>query len=269
MQSVLCIIAATRRLRHAACSACKPSIIRSIDDIVHQLDYQPSTRSTVNNATSSNMLPGPCRRLALSTSKTLWGFSSKPNNQPSLLPKHRQSNRVPTLTELFDLPSTLNASLVSSSIDPSSPTTGLFGQSHLISPSTLRTLSQSCVLHSQLLLRRLHLAPERGPRELRLVVKNFDRLSDKLCSVIDLCEVLVTCHPETKWRREAESVHADLCRLMMSMNVDQGLYEVRPVCYSFHLGDDMMPVDSQNGPYYFAVFFVLFLFLFASSVVPL
>jgi len=68
-----------------------------------------------------------------------------------------------------------------------------------------------------------------------MVVKNFDRLSDKLCGVIDMCESIWTSHPDDKWKQEAGRVYEELCRVMNEMNVDQELYNVsrsRPSCES-------------------------------------
>lgn len=59
-----------------------------------------------------------------------------------------------------------------------------------------------------------------------MLVNNFDRLSDKLCGVIDMCEAIWTSHPDQRWKEEAGRVYEELCRVMNEMNVDQELYEV-------------------------------------------
>lgn len=104
--------------------------------------------------------------------------------------------------------------------------TGLFGQPALTAPSSLQTLASHVVARVDLILARLHRAPAAGHAELQLVVKNFDRLSDLLCGVIDMCEAVATLHPERKWQRAAEQTHEGLCRLMNEMNVDVRLYDV-------------------------------------------
>lgn len=129
----------------------------------------------------------------------------------------------PPLVELFD-----SASPSTSSSAVLAPT-GLFGQPSLARPAGLRAVAEQTTQHARLLLDRLHQAPSAGLGELRLVVRNFDRLSDTLCGVIDMCELIWTCHPDRKWVQEAAQVYDGLCRVMNEMNVDQKLFAVRPL----------------------------------------
>ena len=63
--------------------------------------------------------------------------------------------------------------------------------------------------------------------ELFKVVKNLDRLSDMLCSVIDLAELIRNAHPDQEWVDSAEQVYEQLCEFMNVLNTHVGLYEVR------------------------------------------
>ena len=65
-------------------------------------------------------------------------------------------------------------------------------------------------------------------RELRLVVKNLDRLSDLLCGVIDLCELVRNVHPDDQWITACERSYDRLCSYMNGLNTHVGLYEVSP-----------------------------------------
>jgi intermediate peptidase len=58
------------------------------------------------------------------------------------------------------------------------------------------------------------------------VVKNLDRLSDLLCGVIDLCELVRNVHPDEAWVSESDSTYERLCSFMNELNTDTGLYKV-------------------------------------------
>ncbi|KAL7412008.1 hypothetical protein BDY24DRAFT_394286 [Mrakia frigida] len=170
----------------------------------------PAILSTATRSISSILLPS----LRLRPS-----FSPRSHRPLSTTPLPTTSFASPSsLTAYFDLPS----SSESSSSSSSSPT-GLFQQPLLTSPSGLRSISSHVTQHAQLLLKRIHKAPK-SQSELQKVVKNFDRLSDKLCGVIDMCESIWTSHPDDDWKQEAGRVYEELCRVMNEMNVDQELY---------------------------------------------
>jgi Zn-dependent oligopeptidase len=61
------------------------------------------------------------------------------------------------------------------------------------------------------------------------VVKNLDRLSDMLCSVIDLAELVRNAHPDPEWVNSANGAYEQLCEYMNVLNTHVGLYEVRLV----------------------------------------
>jgi intermediate peptidase len=63
--------------------------------------------------------------------------------------------------------------------------------------------------------------------ELLKVVKNLDRLSDMLCSVIDLAELVRNAHPDPEWVTSANEAYVRLCEYMNVLNTHVGLYEVR------------------------------------------
>ncbi|TBU34738.1 mitochondrial intermediate peptidase [Dichomitus squalens] len=103
--------------------------------------------------------------------------------------------------------------------------TGLFGHRMLVTPSAFVALADSTLRRAQLLTDRILRA--RGSREeLFKVVKNLDRLSDMLCGVIDLAELLRNAHPDQAWIRSADDVYEKLCEFMNVLNTNVGLYEV-------------------------------------------
>ncbi|KAH9937291.1 peptidase family M3-domain-containing protein [Fomitopsis serialis] len=99
----------------------------------------------------------------------------------------------------------------------SSSSTGLFGHPVLTSPSAFNALPT--------LLSGARIARE-SREELFKVVKNLDRLSDLLCGVIDLAELIRNAHPDKAWVRSADEVYEQLCEFMNVLNTHVGLYEV-------------------------------------------
>lgn len=82
-------------------------------------------------------------------------------------------------------------------------------------------------MHCTALVERVSNAPaDPTGREVRLVVKNLDRLSDLLCGVIDMCELVRNAHPERKWVEESDRAYERLASFMNGLNTHQGLYKV-------------------------------------------
>jgi Zn-dependent oligopeptidase len=103
---------------------------------------------------------------------------------------------------------------------------GLFGEGALATPQSLHVLANDTVLRARAITQRVKEAPK-SREEMFKVVKNLDRLSDTLCSVIDLTELVRNAHPDVKWVQAADNVYDQLCEYMNTLNVDVGLYEVR------------------------------------------
>lgn len=104
---------------------------------------------------------------------------------------------------------------------------GLFSYSALRTPQALRPLTDRVLIQVQAIVDRICAAQDDpSGKELRLVVKNLDRLSDLLCGVIDLCELVRNVHPEDQWIAECEKSYDRLCSFMNGLNTHVGLYEV-------------------------------------------
>ncbi|KAJ7619208.1 mitochondrial intermediate peptidase [Mycena polygramma] len=121
------------------------------------------------------------------------------------------------LATIFDRPK--------SAFSSSFSTTGLFGHSSLTHPGALVALTDATLIRAQLLTDRILRARE-SRSELFLVVKNLDRLSDLLCGVIDLAELVQNAHPERLWIEAANFAHEKLCNFMNVLNTHTGLYAV-------------------------------------------
>jgi len=124
-----------------------------------------------------------------------------------------------TLIGLFDNP---GSSFRSSPFSA----TGLFGHPTLTHPASLVSLADATLIRAQLLTDRILRARE-SQYELLKVVKNLDRLSDMLCGVIDLAELVRNAHPDRLWVDAANQAYETLCEFMNVLNTHVGLYEVR------------------------------------------
>lgn len=108
---------------------------------------------------------------------------------------------------------------------PSTISTGLFGHSQLSHPNAFISLAEATLVRAQLLTDRI-LRARSSRDELLKVVKNLDRLSDMLCSVIDLAELIRNAHPDRNWATAGHHVYEQLCEFMNVLNTHVGLYEV-------------------------------------------
>lgn len=115
----------------------------------------------------------------------------------------------------------------SSSTASSSSSNGLFLFPPLTDPSSLSRLTERTLIHGHAIVQRIRDAPlDSTGRELRLAVKNLDRLSDLLCGVIDMCELVRNVHPDSRWVDGSDMAYERLCSFMNELNTDQGLYKV-------------------------------------------
>ncbi|KZP31124.1 mitochondrial intermediate peptidase [Athelia psychrophila] len=103
--------------------------------------------------------------------------------------------------------------------------TGIFGHHNLTTPDSFATLADATLLRAQLLTERILRARD-SRQELFQVVKNLDRLSDMLCSVIDLAELIRNAHPDRAWVESANSAYEKLCEFMNVLNTHVELYDV-------------------------------------------
>ena len=115
---------------------------------------------------------------------------------------------------------------------PSTTSTGLFGHSQLSHPNAFISLAESTLARAQLLTNRI-LGARSSRDELCKVVKNLDRLSDMLCSIIDLAELIRNAHPDHNWIAAGHHVYEQLCEFMNVLNTHVGLYEVHHSVFVF------------------------------------
>jgi len=127
------------------------------------------------------------------------------------------------LRAVFDTPT---VAVSTKKINPSSALNpaGLFMIPSLSAPDGFMAVAHRTHLRAQLLVHRIVHAPQNGPEEMSKVVRNLDRLSNLLCSVIDCAELVRNAHPDPTWVRAANDAYEYLCGYMNVLNTHQGLY---------------------------------------------
>jgi hypothetical protein len=125
--------------------------------------------------------------------------------------------------------------------------TGLFLHPLLTTPQALAEITQQTLIHAHHLVDRVSsIAPSFTPSfpdspfssipasspyeqslRIRQLPKMLDRLSDTICLVIDMCELIRNVHPGEDWVRQADASYEILGSFMNGLNTHTGLYEVR------------------------------------------
>lgn len=105
--------------------------------------------------------------------------------------------------------------------------TGLFAIDTLRTPADFMLLAEKTLERTQVLVHRISVAglQANAHEELVSVVRNLDRLSDMLCGVIDMAELVRHAHPEPAWAEAANSAYEYLCNFMNVLNTHTGLYD--------------------------------------------
>ncbi|KAM0749005.1 mitochondrial intermediate peptidase [Meredithblackwellia eburnea MCA 4105] len=139
---------------------------------------------------------------------------------------------------------------------------GLFLQPSLSHPSAFVPLAQRTILRASFIVDRICLplptieSIEQAEILFLAMVKNLDRLSDLLCGVIDLAEVVRNVHPEEVWREEANNAYEELVGFMNELNTHVGLYESLKSIHTL-----LPPITSSTSPALFAAHSVALPFL--------
>jgi intermediate peptidase len=156
----------------------------------------------------------------------------------------------------FDQPATSHGFFAASSSRALEPT-GLFLHPLLTTPEALASITQQTLIHAHHLVDRISsiapsftpsfpnspfasqppLSPYEQARRSRQVPKLLDRLSDTICLVIDMCELIRNVHPDDRWVSQADSTYEILGNFMNGLNTHTGLYEVSSLYIAFEFQD--------------------------------
>jgi intermediate peptidase len=109
--------------------------------------------------------------------------------------------------------------------DPSG-SVGLFENVHFADIHGINYAAQQAIQRAQIIVERICNAPQNGPEEMIKIVKNLDRLSDTLCSVIDMAEFVRNAHPDGAVMEAANKAYGDLCSYMNTLNTDTRIHQV-------------------------------------------
>lgn len=122
-----------------------------------------------------------------------------------------------------------NAWKFHSKIDSSSRQVGLFENPHFGNIHGIDYATKQAIQRAQIIVERICNAPQNGQEEMTKIVKNLDRLSDTLCSVIDLAEFVRNAHPDPHIMEAANKAYGDLCSYMNTLNTDVRIHKVEGI----------------------------------------
>ncbi|EIW87040.1 mitochondrial intermediate peptidase [Coniophora puteana RWD-64-598 SS2] len=189
---------------------------------------------------ASRALLQPARRISRLRQCTSPRIKTPSRRLATVAPTIPASTDDLELVALFDQPQGRSAFA-----GPSS--TGIFQHSQLTTPASFTALADSTLVRAQLLTERIIRARD-NRHELGKVVKNLDRLSDALCGVIDLAELVRNAHPDAEWVESANTSYEKLCEFMNVLNTHVGLYEVlRDVLYNPELSAALSPEARETA----------------------
>lgn len=95
---------------------------------------------------------------------------------------------------------------------------GLFRVKQITSPDAFVPVAMATMARANYIVRRIVNARE--DHETGRIVKNIDRLSDMLCGVIDMAELIRHTHPEKAWVDAANRAYDVLCEYMNELNTN-------------------------------------------------
>lgn len=105
---------------------------------------------------------------------------------------------------------------------------GLFRVKQITSPDVFVPVAMATMARANYIVRRIVNAREE--HETGRIVKNIDRLSDLLCGVIDMAELIRHTHPEKAWVDAANRAYDVLCEYMNELNTN---IDLAAVCILF------------------------------------
>jgi intermediate peptidase len=160
-------------------------------------------------------------------------FASKRSNYSTLRRSNQVTNTVEAPNEkedfirmIFDDTSLWRSQSKSKKYRKKSGSVGLFENPHFADIHGINYAAQQAIQRAQIIVERICNAPQNGPEEMKKIVKNLDRLSDTLCTVIDMAEFVRNAHPDGAVMEAANKAYVDLCSYMNTLNTDTRLHQV-------------------------------------------
>ncbi|KAJ2785553.1 Mitochondrial intermediate peptidase [Coemansia javaensis] len=148
------------------------------------------------------------------------------------------------LRDLFDMPSAAVLGSAWLHHHQGGPPAGLLLEARFVSPASFRQAGREAVAEADGLVQRV-LGAQSGA-ERRSVVKCLDQLSDALCRVMDVAELVRQVHPDGEWQAAAEDVFAEMLEYMNGLNTHVGLYaKLAEVMDDPAIGAALAPVERE------------------------
>lgn len=219
------------RLAKRATASITRSSGQSVSRTALPLARSSSRHSTLSpeSGPSTSLLSRRSRRFSISATAQRLRPAAPLNTADFGVAKSDHEKDNEELRALFDAPPSSSSA---NSLRGSGPPTGLFEIPTLTSPQNFLILAQQTLARAQLLVDRIDRAGHvdattaEGVKELKEVVRNLDRLSDLLCGVIDMAELVRNAHPDPEWAEAANAAYEYLCGYMNVLNTHVGLYSV-------------------------------------------
>ena len=160
------------------------------------------------------------RRQRIST-RFLTTASVPTSIDPSHLAKIQRNRDDKALREAFDSTDYWQAFAGPRLRASSKGNTGLFQNRYLERPDGFRTFAERTLEKCQLIVTKIHAASDF--EDYRSLAKEFDRLSDLLCRVIDVADFVRSTHPERAFQLAAAGAHSLMFEYMNVLNTDTRL----------------------------------------------
>lgn len=100
---------------------------------------------------------------------------------------------------------------------------GLFG-TRLRQPSDFSQLAKETIRNSQEIVNRIESTADDASYRVH-TIRDFDLLSDTICRLIDVAELVRNVHPDPKWIQAADETFQNLGNFMSQLNTHFALYE--------------------------------------------
>ena len=111
---------------------------------------------------------------------------------------------------------------------PKGVSVGLFRNSYLTNPNGVKGFASNSLSRAQKLVTRIlgESQDEGGSYQRQFMIRDLDRLSDIICSVVDMTEFIRYVHPDQKMVKAALEAFGRMYTFMNELNTHTGLYKV-------------------------------------------
>ena len=111
---------------------------------------------------------------------------------------------------------------------PQGVSVGLFRNSYLTNPNGVKGFASNSLSRAQKLVNRIlgGSQDEGGSYQRQFMIRDLDRLSDIICSVVDMTEFIRYVHPDQKMVSAALEAFGRMYTFMNELNTHTGLYKV-------------------------------------------